>query len=75
MTKTLEQAFATARTLPAARQEIVAFYVERAMANEPVHPDDAQTMRGLQQALAGEGYTEVEARVRMNDRINAARST
>ncbi|GIT90187.1 hypothetical protein JANAI62_03300 [Jannaschia pagri] len=74
MSKTLEQAIAEAQELSPARQQVVAFYVERALANQPVAPDDASTLEGLQQALAGQGYDEDEARARMNARIEAART-
>lgn len=71
---TFEETFQLARQRSAAEQEVIAVYVQHALANQPVSPDDASTLRGLQQALRGEGYTEEEARARMEARIAAART-
>lgn len=68
----LEETYELARQRSDAEQEVIAIYVQHALANQPVGPEDASTLRGLQQALRGEGYTEEEARARMEARIAAA---
>ena len=71
---TFEQTYERARQRSAAEQEVIAIYVQHALANQPVSPEDASALRGLQQALRGEGYSEEEARARMSARIAAARA-
>lgn len=72
MNTTLEETFEIARQRSAAEQEIIAIYVQHALANQPVSPEDASTLRGLAEALRGEGYTEAEMRHRMDARVAAA---
>ena len=65
MSTTLEQTFDLARQLPPAEQETLAIYIKRALEHQPISYADAKTLRGLEQALAGEGYSEEEALARM----------
>ncbi|WP_299211982.1 hypothetical protein [uncultured Tateyamaria sp.] len=71
---TFEQTYQLAQQRSAAEQEVIAIYMQHALNNQPVSVEDAATLSGLEQALRGEGYTEAEARARMEDRIAAAKA-
>ena len=70
---TFEESVELARQRSAAEQEVIAVYVQHALANQQVSEADGSTLRGLQQALRGEGFTEQEARARVEARIAATR--
>lgn len=72
MNTTFEETLQLARQRSAAEQEIIAIYVQHALANQPVSPDDASTLQGLAEALRGEGYTQTEMRARIDARIAAS---